>query len=193
MEYLHCCHLSQKHAFLFGMPHMVMSLPHSHFDSEVTPSITFDLLCLFTTMIQQVGCFSYPLYLLTTTFQITRFLCLQTITNNGWLYTLLQRPQPMGGVDPDAMGISWYMSLPITIPGERCDSVRALSPLPHRSVGRQGEAPMQCGISLDSARQNHWGGDGIQADHSVGPPTPSTPPLLGWGSEDTHPTYQHRQ
>ena len=125
-------------------------------------------------------------YLLTTSFQITTdFLCLQTITsNNGQLFALLQRPLPMGGVDPDAMGISWYLSLLITIPGERCDSLRALSPLPHRSMGRCREAPMWYGISLDSAWQNHWGGDGIWADCSMGTSTPSMPPLLGWGGEE---------
>ena len=43
-----------------------------------------------------------PQYLLTTTFQITDFLCLQTITNNGQLCAFFQRPQPMEGVYPDA-------------------------------------------------------------------------------------------
>ena len=130
-------------------------------------------------------------YLLTTTFQITDFLCVQTITNNnGWLYALLQRPQSMGGVNPDAMGFSWYLSLPIMIPGERCDSVRALSPLPCRSVGRHREAPTWYGISLDSAWQNHSRGDGIQADHAVWVhTTPSTPPLLGGGGKEAHLTY----
>ena len=131
-----------------------------------------------------------PKYLLTTTFQITDFLCLQTITNNnGWPYALLQRPWPMGGVDPDVMGISWYLSLLIMIPGERCDLIRVLSPFPHRSLGRCREAPTWYDISLDSAEQNHRGGDGIQADCSVGTPTPTMPPLLGWGSKEAHPTY----
>ena len=124
-----------------------------------------------------------PRYLLTTTFWLTDFLWLQIITINGQLYTFFQRPQPMRGVDPNTVGISWYLSLPITIPGERCDSVRALSPFPCRSMGRHREAPMWYGISLDSARQDHQGGDGIQAYCSVGAPTPSTPPLFGWGAK----------
>ena len=66
-----------------------------------------------------------------------------------------QRPQLMGGVNPDAVGILWYLSLPVMIPGERYDLVRALSPLPCRGVGRHREVPMLYGISLDSARQDH--------------------------------------
>ena len=79
------------------------------------------------------------------------------------------------------------------IPCERCDLVRALSPLPCKGVGRHREAPMWYGISLDSSWQDHQGGDGIQAYCGVGTPTPGMPSLLGWGGKETHPTDWHRQ
>ena len=119
------------------------------------------------------------------------FSWLQTITNNGQLCTFVQRSQPMGGVDPDAVGISWYLSLPIMIPGKRCNLVRALSPLPCRGMGRHREAPVQYGISFGSTRQGHQGGEGVWPGSCVGTPTLSMPLLPGWGSMETRPTLWH--
>ena len=85
----------------------------------------------------------------------------------------------MGGVDPDVVGISWYLSLPVMIPGERCDLVRVLSPFPHRDMGRHREAPLQYGVSFDSARQDHQRGEGVHPDDCMGTPKPSAPLLLG--------------
>ena len=66
-------------------------------------------------------------------------------------YALLQRPQPMGGVDPDPMDISLYCPF---LSGFQVRDVTQseLLALSHAGAGRQGEVPMWYGVSLDSAR-----------------------------------------
>ena len=123
-----------------------------------------------------------PRILGTAAFSLTNSSSLITDSNNNdWLHALLWGCQPKGELNSGSIGVTWSLPPLIAVWSKRDHASRAICFLPSRYMGQCRKIQAWHGISPNSTWYGHQRRESVWSGSSVGTPTPSPPPLSGWG------------